>query len=237
MLGGFDFAGRQVVVTGGTGALGTTLIELLVREGARCVVPCVLPAEYERFPFRGHAQVDVRYPVELADEAQVAALYAGLGELWASIHIAGGFGMSAFVETPTDAFVGQLDMNLRTCFLTCQAAARQLTATGRGGRIVNIAARPALRPEQGAGMVAYAVAKSGVATLTQSLAAELLSAGVFVNAIAPSVLDTPANRAAMPTSKHDQWVPLDAAAELIAYLAAPANRAVTGAIVPIYHQS
>ena len=238
MLSGFDFDGRQVVVTGGTGALGTALIELLVREGAQCIVPCVIPAEYERFRFRGHAQVDVRFPVELADEAQVAALYAGLDRLWASVHIAGGFGMSSFVDTDLATFTGQIDMNLRTCFLTCREAARKLAANGgHGGRLVNIAARPALRPEQGGGMVPYAVSKSGVATLTQSLAAELLGAGVFVNAIAPSVLDTPANRAAMPDSDPTAWVPLTAAAELIAWLASPSNQAVTGAIVPIYNRS
>ena len=83
-------------------------------------------------------------------------------------------------------------------------------------------------------MVPYAVAKAGVATLTQSIAAELLAAGVLVNAIAPSVLDTPANRAGMPDANHGDWVPLAAAADLIAYLASPANAAVTGAIVPIY---
>ena len=242
MLSGFSFEGRQVVVTGGTGALGTALIELLMREGAHCIVPCVIPGELERFRFRGHPQVDVRFPVELAEEAQVTALYAGLDRLWASVHIAGGFGMSSFVDTDLATFSGQIDMNLRTCFLTCREAARRLAANAAnggsaGGRLVNIAARPALRPEQGGGMLPYAVSKSGVATLTQGLAAELLGAGVFVNAIAPSVLDTPANRAAMPDANAGDWVPLDAAAELIAWLASPANRAVTGAIVPIYHRA
>ena len=238
MLTGFDFKDRQLVVTGGTGALGTALITLLVREGAHCIVPCVLEAELGRFPFRDHAQVDVRYPVELADEAQVKALYSGLPKLWASIHIAGGFGMSSFVDTDVATFMAQIDMNLRTCFLTCREAARQMTANGGvGGRLVNIAARPALRPEQGAGMVPYAVSKSGVATMTTSLATELMAAGVLVNAVAPSVLDTPANRSAMPESKHSDWVPLTAAAELIAWLASPANVAVTGAIVPIYNRS
>ena len=238
MLTGFDFNDRLVVVTGGTGALGTALITLLVREGARCIVPCVIEAELARFPFREHPQVDVRYPIELADEGQVEALYSGLPTLWASIHIAGGFGMSSFVGTDLATFMAQIDMNLRTCFLTCREAARHMSVNGgQGGRLVNIAARPALRPEQGSGMVPYAVAKSGVATLTASLAAELMGAGVLVNAVAPSVLDTPANRLAMPDSRHADWVPLTAAAELIAWLASPANAAVTGAIVPIYNRA
>ena len=238
MLSGMGLQGRAVVVTGGTGALGSALIDVLVREGATCVVPCVIEAELKNFRFREHAQVRTLFPVELTDERQVAALYDGVNALWASIHIAGGFGMSNFVETTVEQFTAQLDMNLRTCFLTCRAAARRMGANGlSGGRIVNISARPGLRPELGGGMVPYAVAKSGVATLTQSLAAELMAMGILVNAIAPSVLDTPANRSAMPDAQHGDWVPLSAAADLIAYLASPANAAVTGAIVPIYARS
>ena len=235
MLSGMQLQGRTVVVTCGTGALGTALVEVLVREGAMCVVPCVIAAELTNFRFRDHASVRTVFPVELTDERAVAQLYAGVDTLWASVHIAGGFGMSPFVTTTLDEFSAQLDMNLRTCFLTCREAARRMKDNGlAGGRLVNIAARPGLRPEQGGGMVPYAVAKSGVATLTQSLAAELMADGILVNAIAPSVLDTPANRAAMPDATHGDWVPLAAAADLIAYLASPANAAVTGAIVPIY---
>ena len=235
MLSGLGLQGKSVVVTGGTGALGAALIDLLVREGAACVVPCVIEAEYRAFRFRDHAQVKVLFPLELTDERAVVDMYKSVTALWASIHIAGGFGMSNFAETSMAQFAAQLDMNLRTCFLTCREAAKQMRANGLlGGRIVNIAARPGLRPEHGSGMVPYAVAKSAVATLTQSLAAELMADGILVNAIAPSVLDTPANRAAMPEAAHGDWVPLAAAADLIAYLASPANAAVSGAIVPIY---
>ena len=238
MLSGLGLQGRWVVVTGGTGALGSALIEVLVREGAHCLVPCIIEAELARFPFRNHAQVKTVYPVELTDETQVTALYAQAPKLWASIHIAGGFGMSPFVATSLEQFNAQIDMNLRTCFLTCRAATLAMRDNGlAGGRIVNIAARPALRPEQGSAMIPYAVAKSAVATLTQSLAAELMADGVLVNAIAPSVLDTPANRAGMPDATHADWVPLEAAADLIAFLASPANQAVTGAIVPIYNRA
>lgn len=231
MLGGFGFDGRQVLVTGGTGALGSALVGLLLREGARCVVPCIDGAERDRFAYRDDARVDLVYPLELTDEAGVARLYAPRRGLWGSVHIAGGFAMSRLADTGAAALSAQLDMNLRTAFLCCRAAA---AAMPDGGRIVNVAARPALRPEQGAGMAAYTASKAAVAALTQSLASELAPAGILVNAIAPSVLDTPGNRAAMPDAAHADWVPLGAAAELIAYLASPANVAVSGAVVPIY---
>ncbi len=238
MLSGLDFQDRTVVVTGGTGALGSAVVEALLREGAKCVVPCILEQELERFRFADDPRVTVLYPVELTNEDQVAGLYRQLDDLWGSIHIAGGFAMSDLSDTRASDLEDQFDMNLKTCFLCCREAVKKMRGNGLGGgRLVNISARPALRSEQGAGMVPYAAAKAGVATLTQALSAELMAERVFVNAIAPSVLDTPANRAAMPNADHGEWVPLEAAADVIAYLASPANQAVTGAIMPVYAQS
>ena len=112
MLSGMGLQGRAVVVTGGTGALGTALIEVLVREGATCVVPCVIEAELNSFRFREHPQVKTLFPVELTDELQVAALYQGVAGLWASIHIAGGFGMSRFADTSIAQFTAFSDVFL-----------------------------------------------------------------------------------------------------------------------------
>jgi len=128
-----------------------------------------------------------------------------------------------------------------SCFL-CSAAAiaafrkRQAPGPGgaRGGRIVNVAARPALEPRLGAGMVAYTASKSAVAALTQALAQETVEEEIWINAVAPSIIDTPANRTAMPDADHRRWVAPAAIAEIIAFLASPENRVTRGAVIPIY---
>jgi len=132
-------------------------------------------------------------------------------------------------------------MNALSAFLCSAAAVRTIRARGevgpggaRGGRIVNVAARPALEPRTGAGMAAYAASKASVAALTQALSEELAGEEIWVNAIAPSILDTPANRAAMPNADYDRWVATGAAAELIAFLASPENRVTRGAVIPVY---
>lgn len=104
----------------------------------------------------------------------------------------------------------------------------------QGGRIVNITARPALDARQGAQLTPYVIAKSGVAALTQTLASELLDRDILVNAIAPSVLDTPTNREAMADADFDTWVKPEDAAEVVAFLASPRNRVVSGALLPVY---
>ena len=95
-------------------------------------------------------------------------------------------------------------------------------------------ARPALEPRLGAGMVGYTASKSAVAALTQSLAQELTDEQIWVNAVAPSIIDTPANRAAMPDADHGRWVAPAALAEIIVFLASPANRVTRGAVIPVY---
>lgn len=107
-------------------------------------------------------------------------------------------------------------------------------AVGKAGRIVNVASRPGIDPRRGAGMAAYTASKAAVAALTVALAEELKDAGILVNAVAPSTLDTAANRSAMPKADFSKWVPLDAAAETVAYLVSPQNLVLSGAIVPLY---
>ena len=104
----------------------------------------------------------------------------------------------------------------------------------QGGRIVNVAARPALEWRSGAGMIAYTVAKAGVAALTVALAEEVAKDGILVNAVAPSTMNTPANRVAMPKADHDVWPNVEEVAATILFLASPDNRVTRGAIVPVY---
>jgi NAD(P)-dependent dehydrogenase (short-subunit alcohol dehydrogenase family) len=109
-----------------------------------------------------------------------------------------------------------------------------MQAAGSGGRIVNVAARPALEPRTGAGMTAYTIAKSGVATLTIALAEEVAKDGILVNAVAPSIMDTAANRKAMPKAHFDAWPKVEEVAATILFLASPDNKVTRGAVVPVY---
>ena len=231
-----DFLKRHIVVTGGTGALGFAVVEALLREGAEVHVPYLQPAGAERFPFRADPRAHLTGPVDLASEADVGRFYAGIPSVWSSIHLAGGFAAGGIAETDRAALLRQFEMNFVSCYLCCRAAVTAMRAGG-GGRIVNVAARPALEPREGAGMSAYAASKAAVAALTEALGEELVKDGILVNAVAPSVLDTPANRAAMPKAKHDLWPKVEEVAKTIVFLASPENRVTRGAVVPVYGRS
>jgi NAD(P)-dependent dehydrogenase (short-subunit alcohol dehydrogenase family) len=231
-----DFAGKRVVITGGTGALGRAVVGALITAGASCAVPYVHEVEAERFPFRDDGKAKLIKVSDLADEGNVSEVYAGLSP-WASIHIAGGFAMGEVAKTDKPALMAQLDSNLVSCFLCCRAAVNAMHAGGDGGRIVNVAARPGLEWRAGAGMAAYTVAKAGVAALTVALAEEVAKDGILVNAVAPSIMDTPANRKAMPKADFDAWPKVDEVAATILFLASPENQVTRGAVVPVYGKS
>ena len=229
-----EYRDRHVVVTGGTGALGSAVVAALVEAGAVCHVPYLVAAEAEHFPLRDHAQVKLVAGIDLTDEAAVARLYGGVPALWASIHLAGGFAMSAVAKTTKAELMKQIDLNLVTAFLSCAAAVNAMTRTGAGGRIVNVAARPALEWRSGAGMAAYTASKAAVAALTAALAEEVVKQGILVNAVAPSILDTAANRKAMPQADHAAWPKVEEVARTILFLASPDNKVTRGAVVPVY---
>ena len=140
--------------------------------------------------------------------------------------------MGAVADTDKAALLAMLNMNFVSCHLCCRAALAQLRGTP-AGRIVNVAARPGIEPRLGAGMAAYAASKAAVAAFTQALAAEVAGRGILVNAVAPSIIDTPANRAAMPKADHAAWPKPEEIAATIGFLASPANRVTTGAVVPV----
>jgi NAD(P)-dependent dehydrogenase (short-subunit alcohol dehydrogenase family) len=221
---------RTCVVTGGTGALGTAVVGAFLAAGARCRVPYRNDAEADTFPYKDRVTLVPR--VDLTSEADVARLYDGISDLWASIHIAGGFAMGGVADSDKAVLMRMLDMNFVSCYLCCRAAVRTIGAAG--GRIVNVTARQALEPRSGAGMSAYTASKAAVAALTQALAAELVGRNILVNAVAPSVIDTPANRAAMPKAMQDVSVKPEEIAATISFLASPANMVTSGAVVPTY---
>jgi len=226
--------GKHIVVTGGTGALGGAVVGKLLGEGAICHVPNAHAAAPSHFPFAADDRVRLVHNVDLSDPAKVEAFYSQVPGLWGSIHLAGGFASAPVEKIESASFAEMMDTNARTAFLCCRASVRSMLASATAGRIVNIAARAALEPRKGAGSVAYAASKAAVAAMTVAMAEELKHKGILVNAVAPSTLDTPANRADMPDADFTKWVSLEAAAEAIAYLASPANLAMSGTLVPLY---
>ena len=218
----------RVVVTGGTGALGSAVVGAFLARGAEVHVPMMeaaVPAHLAKPNLHG-------VKVDMDDEAQVAAFYASLPDLWASVHLVGGFAMAPLVETTLAMFEQQWRVNTVTCFLACREAVRAIRKSGKGGRIVNVAARPVLQPTKS--MTAYTASKAAVASITQSVAAEVLDDKILVNAILPSIIDTPANRKSMPKADHASWPTPAQLAETIVFLASEANALTTGTLVPLY---
>jgi NAD(P)-dependent dehydrogenase (short-subunit alcohol dehydrogenase family) len=232
-----DFDSLQVIVTGGTGALGSAVVAQLLEQGAACHIPCFVPTELDHFPYAKSAGVSITMGVNLTDEAQVEGFYAKAAQgrrLWASINIAGGFSYSPIAQVSKADFAKQWETNTLTAFLCCREAVKHIRAAGQGGRIVNVTARPGLSPDQGANMTAYTAAKAAVAALTQALAAEVAADGIWVNAVAPSTMDTPANRKSMPNADFGKWPSVEEVANTICFLASPQNRVTRGGLIPVY---
>lgn len=218
-----DLGGRHVVITGGLGGLGGAVVEAFVAAGATCHLPV---RSAERTSQRG-----ILIPgIDLASEDSVRALYDSLPPLWASIHLAGGYAGAPITRTSLADLQASLQMNLVTAFLCCREAARKMTTTG--GRIVNVSSRAALVPSGGS--IAYAASKAAVVALTRSLAEEVKAQQILVNAVAPSTIDTPANRTAMPGADHARWPKPAELATAILWLASPENTVTSGAVVPVY---
>jgi NAD(P)-dependent dehydrogenase (short-subunit alcohol dehydrogenase family) len=232
-----NFTDRHIVITGGTGALGTAVVGALLEAGAICHVPYRSEAEAQRFPHRGHKNLNLATLGDLSDEGAVKAFYGGIATLWASIHIAGGFAFAPIEKSDKALLMGQVESNLVSAYLCARAAVSAMRQSGAGGRIVNIAARPALEPRTGASMTAYTASKAGLAGLTQALAEEVAKDGILVNAVAPSIMDTPANRKSMPKADFAAWPKVEEVAATILFLASPENAVTRGAIVPVYGKS
>jgi NAD(P)-dependent dehydrogenase (short-subunit alcohol dehydrogenase family) len=219
----------DVVITGGTGGLGSSVVAAFLARGFDVHLP-IIEADFTA-PWRGDAKVHPQ-KLSLDDERQVTEFYGALPSLWASIHLVGGFAMAKIEDTSLADFENQWRMNAVTCFLGCREAVKAIRKSGNGGRIVNVAARPAVTPV--AGMLAYASSKAMVASITQNLAVEVVQDNILVNAVMPSTIDTPANRKAMPNADHSKWPTPAQIAETISFLASEQNAVTTGTLVPVY---
>jgi NAD(P)-dependent dehydrogenase (short-subunit alcohol dehydrogenase family) len=228
-----NFQDRHIVITGGTGALGIAVTGALLSAGAICHIPYRSEDEAKRFPHREHKNVSLTALGDLADETAVNTYYGGIAKLWASIHIAGGFAFAPIEKSDKKLLMGQIESNLVSAYL-CSRAAVDTMRAGSGGRVVNVAARHALEPRQGANTTAYAAAKAAVAALTMALGEEVAKDGILVNAVAPSIMDTPANRASMPKADYASWPKVEDVAATILFLASPENTVTRSAVVPVY---
>jgi NAD(P)-dependent dehydrogenase (short-subunit alcohol dehydrogenase family) len=225
---------RSVLVTGGTGALGTAVVDAFLDAGWRVVCTWVLPHERERMGERDGldlVQADLFHEQEVAAAVSHAAAAAD-APLRAVANLVGGYLAGARVEETTlEQFEGQLRLNLRPTFLATRAALPALVAAGGGG-IVCMSARAAERPFGGA--AAYAASKAAVRTFAQAVAVEYRDEGVRCNAVLPSVIDTPANRAAEPAADHSRWVHPTEIARVILFLCSDDSAPVSGAAIPVY---
>ncbi len=227
-----NLQGGHVVVTGGTGALGRAVVQALVEAGAHCHVPAIeqeVPAD--RF---SAGKVSVTTKVDFSDEASVASFYARLPPLAAVVNIAGGFAWAPIADSPLKVMQQQLSMNFISCALSCREAVANFRKGGKGGQIVNISARPALNPRQGASMTAYTASKAAVAAFTVALAEELKGEDISVIALCPSTIDTPTNRHDMPKADHASWVKPASLARLIVAQLSLADAIDSGALIPVY---
>jgi NAD(P)-dependent dehydrogenase (short-subunit alcohol dehydrogenase family) len=225
---------RSALVTGGTGGLGAAVVTRLLDDGWRVVVPWVAERELERVERRDRLELVQADLFEQQAVADAVALAAG-GEgapLRAVVNLVGGFAQGARVaEEPIESFEAQLRLNLRPTYLVTQAALPHLVAAG-GGSIVCVGTRAALQPFPGA--AGYVTAKAGVIAFAQAVAVEYRDEGVRCNALLPSVIDTPANRAAMPNADFAKWVAPSQLAATIAFLCSDDGAATSGAVIPVY---
>jgi NAD(P)-dependent dehydrogenase (short-subunit alcohol dehydrogenase family) len=238
-LFGMILSGKSALVTGGTGALGSAIVRTLLEAGARVSVPFRRAGELERLrqeagiepgPSLSGAAVDLTDETAAMDFAEsVAEDRGGLDIL---VSAAGGFaGGRPAHETPWEVWQQQLDTNLKTAVIASRAAVAQMLKHG-GGSIVFVSSRPAT--QSGEHIAAYAASKRAVLALTDAMAAELLEKDITVNAVLPSIIDTPANRSANPDADYSRWVPPEAIARVILFLVGPDARIVSGAHVPVY---
>jgi NAD(P)-dependent dehydrogenase (short-subunit alcohol dehydrogenase family) len=226
-------SGRSVVVTGGTGALGSAVTRAFLDDGWRVVVPWIVERELERLD--EHERLEL-VRADLFDAGEVAGVIERAGPaLRAVVNLVGGFAMHGRIhETPIETFEEQLRLNLRPGYLVCGAAVPVLLEAG-GGAIVCVSSRAARQPFSGA--AGYVVSKAAVLALVDTLDAEYRKDGIRANAVLPSVIDTPANRRSMPDADFATWVAPEQIAGVIRFLCSDDASAISGGHLPVYGQA
>ncbi len=238
-----DFASKIVVITGGGGGWGRSVVEAFLNANAHVVVverPGVAEAvEAWKSALEERAIGLSCVAGDVLDESSVEQIMQRVleqhGRLDVLVNIVGGFTMGEPVsKLPLDTWEHMLRLNLRSVFL-CSKYASRLMMQQRWGRIINISSRSAVQPSPKA--AAYAVSKAGVIALTQTQAEELKDHFITVNAIIPSIVDTPANRQAMPNADFSRWPKGEEIASVILFLASEEAKLISGAAIPVYGQA
>lgn len=228
-----DFTGRVVLITGASGGLGEGVTEAFLNAGA--TVAGVARHWRGKAPKGRFHAVEADLSTPRACREAVERVLREARWIDVVLHLMGGYtGGRAVQDTDDAAWDGMLSINLHSAFYAVRAALPALLAQGQG-RIIAIGSRAGVEP--GAGSVAYNVAKAGLHALVKTAAAEVSGTGVTVNAVLPSIIDTPANRAAMPKADFSKWVAPASIASLLLWLASGESRDVNGAVIPIYGQA
>ena len=222
---------RTAIVTGGTGGLGAAVTTDLLSHGWRVVVPWIAERELSRVD--EHERLEL-VQADLSDPDSVAEVVATAGkDLRAVVNLVGGFAQGGRVhETPIDAFEAQFRANLRPTYLVSAAAIAAMLDAGEGGAVVCVSTRAALRPFPGA--AGYIASKAAVLAFVDALDAEYRQDGIRVNAILPSVIDTPGNRASMPDADTSKWVQPAEIASVVRFLVSDESAPTSGAHLPVY---
>ena len=226
---------RSVIVTGGTGALGRAVVEAFLSAGDRVIVPWIVKPERDEIaalhPEALASETLLLLEADVAEESGAAEVARTAGGADVLVNGVGGFGGGAPVhETGLDLWDRMYRMNVRTAVAASRAVIPGMLARGRGS-ILLVASQAA--HERPAGLAAYSAAKAAVMVLTQTLQKELAHAGVRVNAVVPTTIDTPANREAMPDADFTSWTPPAEIARVLVWLASEAARTVRGGLIPV----
>lgn len=232
------FAGKVVLIAGGTGGLGRAVSEAFLREGATVAVTYRKKEEFDALAESAGTAADalMGFVVDATDamavELCVGTLLAHHARLDVLVNAVGGYaGGAPLWETGADVLERMLTQNVRANYVLCGAVAREMVKAGSGA-IVNVASRAAF--DHGAGAAAHAASKAAAVAMMDSLAADLKGTGVRANSVAPGVIDTAANRKAMPDADFAQWPKPEAIAQVILFLASEDARLINGATVPVY---
>lgn len=225
----YNFKDKVVIVTGGSGGLGAAVVSFFLESGAKTIAPDRV------IPEGSSAQPSCEYLLLNAlDEKSVADLFSEIksryGRVDAVVNVIGGYAAGQSVaELDLAVYERQLDLNLKSAFLLTKHAVQAMSA---GGKIVHIASRAAF--DKGENSFAYSVSKLGVVRLVEATAAETKTRAININAVLPSILDTPANRQAMPDADFSRWPKPEQVAKVIGFLCSEEAELISGAAIPVY---